>query len=162
MQYNIELGNHCFGPIVRINNSNIMIEDYDDYKLNQELFNLIFSWLKDSINQFQKDELEHIAEMLHYRQNKLFSLSDEEYEIANKNDEGLFGKFICQKFNYDTAIILQEINNSKEEFDLMNWKYILEYIMLSSDSSMIESEFESCDQCGNPNSLETYILTTNE
>ena len=36
MQYNIELGNHCFEPIVRINNSDIMIQNYDDYKLNQD------------------------------------------------------------------------------------------------------------------------------
>jgi hypothetical protein len=100
--------------------------------------------------------------MLHYRQNKLFTLTEEEFNIADSNDIGEYGKLICQKFNYDTAIILQEINNSKEEFDLMDWKYILEYIMMYIDSSMIESKFESCDQCGNPNSFETYILTTNE
>ena len=84
MQYNIELGNQCFDPIVRINDSDLMVETYDNYKLNEELFNLMMSWLKNSINKFQKDELEHIAEIIHYRQNKLFSLTDEEFELAVK------------------------------------------------------------------------------
>jgi hypothetical protein len=159
MEYNIELGNQCFGPIVRINDSDLMVETYDNYKLNEELFNLMMSWLKNSINKFQKDELEHIAEMLHYRQNKLFSLTDEEFELAGDN---FIGKFICEKFNYDTNIILEELSNSKTELDLGDWKYILEYLMMSSNSLLIDCEFETCDQCGNPNSLETYILTTND
>ena len=88
--------------------------------------------------------------------------SDEEFEIANKEDLCLFGKFICEKFNYDTNIILEELSNSKTELDLDDWKYILEYFLMSSNSLLIDCEFESCDQCGNPNSLETYILTTND
>jgi hypothetical protein len=160
MKYTILIGEHCFGPIVRINDSNLMQETYDEIKLNQNIFELIFNWLKQSINKFSKEELEHLTDILHYRGNKLFSLSEEEFEALDEDES--YGKFLCQKFNYNTDVILQELNNSKEELDSMDWLYIVEYIMMYHNSLLIESNFESCDQCGNPNYSSTYILEINE
>jgi hypothetical protein len=82
MEYKIEIGEHCFGSIVRINDSDLFDELNDEFKLNDNNFKLIFLGRKNSINKFQKDELEHISEILQYRGDILFSLTEEEFELV--------------------------------------------------------------------------------
>ena len=162
MNHTIILGEHCFGRIVSIDNINLIESDYNDSKINEDLLELIFSWLKDSINKFQKDELEHLVDMLHYNGNQLyykFNFTDEELK---KLDDLSYGEFICDKINYDTNIIFEEIFNSRYKLDLIDWRYLIEYIVLNSNSVLISGENESCEQCGNINYSSTYILEINE
>lgn len=155
MNYTIIIGEHCYGPFIKINGEYLIDEIKDELILNDKLISLIFSWLNESLKNFQKDELENIAEILHYRGNETFSLTEEEYELS---DENFLGKFICKKINYNAELLLQELNNSKADLDLNDWRYILDYLMLVKNSLLIDSEFESCDQCGNPNYTNTYTL----
>lgn len=155
MNYTIIIGEHCYGPFITINGESLIDEIKDELILNDNLISLVFSWLNESLKNFQKDELENIAEILHYRDNQKFSLTEEEYELAG---DIFLGKFICNKFNYDAELFLQELNNSKANLDLNDWRYILDYLLLVKDSLLIISEFESCDQCGNPNYTNTYTL----
>lgn len=158
MNHTIILGEHCFGPIVRINNIDLI--SYDDSKINEYLLELIFSWLKDSINKFQKDELEHLVDILHYNGNQLYyKFTDEELK---KLDDLSYGEFICDKINYDTDIIFEATFNSRYQLHLTDWRYLIEYIVLNSNSLLISGENESCEQCGNPNYSSTYILEINE
>jgi hypothetical protein len=153
MRYNITLGEHCFGTYTHINNKDIFDYQNDINSLNEEVFNIIFSWLKTSFNKIIKDDIEELVEIIHYRNG--FELTEEEFNlIYNEN----IGRLICEKINYNSDVILENLFKYRHNLDGSNYKDIVNLLMIANECEIISSDYESCDQCGNPNYMITYVF----
>ena len=160
MTYNITLGEHCFGSYTRINNIDIFDYKNDIDSLNEEVFNIIFELLKTSFNKITKNDIEELVEIIHYRNG--FELTEEEFLIIDEKYERLYnssiGRFICEKINYNSDIILENLFKYRHNLDGRNYKDIVNFLMIANACEVTDSDYESCDQCGNPNYRENYIF----
>jgi hypothetical protein len=85
-----------------------------------------------------------------------FALSDEEYEKLK--DEDYEAPLMCEKINYDIQLIIEEIFNSRNEFDGNDWGNILSLVInkLNFKKNKEESSRSDCDTCGNWNYIDVY------
>jgi len=155
MKYKITLGEHCFGSFIRIDDKNI-IEDVYDCKSNQELVQFITNNLliiKDKLSQVDHHD---IMSILYCRTTK-FSLTEEEFETLEDEDNDAVA-LMCYKINYDLSIMLDEVKLSAEKLDNGDWTQLVSILLEYTNSILMESNSDRCDQCNNINWYEEYEI----
>jgi hypothetical protein len=156
MKYKITLGEHCFGSFIRIDDKNIIEDVYSDCKLNQELVQFITNNLliiKDKLSQVDYHD---IMSILYCRTTK-FSLTEEEFETLEDEDNDA-AALMCYKINYDLSIMLDEVKLSAEKLDNGDWTQLVSILLEYTNSILIESDSDRCDQCSNINWHEEYEI----
>ena len=151
----IEIGEHCFGPILRIDDKPIIDYGYDDYKLNEDLVKIIFDLLNSVKDKISKEDMHELMSTIQGR-SSAFAISDEEYDALK--DEEYEAPLMCEKINYNISLIIDEIFKSRNEFDGNDWGDIISILMskLNFKKNEKESYRSDCDQCGNWNYLSVY------
>lgn len=159
MIYNITIGEHCFGPIARINDMGIIDYGYDDSKINLDLAKFVFDTLRKI--KFTNNGINTMMGILHGR-NRTFDLTEEEYNILESDpdeDYAIVFQKMCEKINYDINLIINEMEKSQDEFDSMDWFNLLDIIVGSNNLTKTDKSYRSdCDQCGNWNYMDYYEL----
>jgi len=154
MKYKIEIGEHCFGPILRIDDKDIIEYGFDDSKLNQELVDFIINNLTLIKDKLSQTDYHEIMSVLYCRTTK-FSLTEEEFQTLEDEDNDAVA-LMCYKINYDLSLMLDEVKNSCENFDGCDWSQLVSILLEYTSSTLIESNSDNCDQCSNYNWHEIY------
>lgn len=152
----IKISKGCYSMNVTIDNVNISKSEDDGYEIKSEYFDFIINTLKTFT--FSKGQVNVLMDILHGRSNK-FDLSDEEYEALDDEDEV---DIMCDRIGYDSDIIIEEIINTKNQFDIND---ISELVRLIIDKSEKEEDStrtsHRCDQCGDHNYTQTFFVKLN-
>lgn len=158
MIHKIEIGEHCFGSYVRIDDKSLLDESYDDCKLNADLSKFIINQLILVKNKLTDEHISTIMSIIMGNtQNLNFKLTEEEYESLSDDDGDYL--FLCKKFNYNRDTIIGELISIHDNLlSISYWYEIMKIILEIHNSKTIKYSQDSCDQCGNWNYDETYNL----
>ena len=157
MIYTIKIGEHCFGPYLKINDQSVIDYGYDDSTLNVELVKFIFGEINSIKDKLTSDNLISMMSIISGRTNNLhFRLTEDEYESLVDDDYDAL--FLCKKFNYDKDIIIGELVSIQDELDSMDWNKLMKIIIEAKEIKRTKYKTDSCDQCGNWNHDETYEI----
>jgi hypothetical protein len=65
---------------------------------------------------------------------------------------------MCYKINYDLSIMLDEVKLSAEKLDNGDWTQLVSILLEYTNSILMESNSDRCDQCNNINWYEEYEI----
>lgn len=148
----IEIGEHCFGVITRIDGKDLYDENQD---IDTSICNTIFGKLSEiSLN---KDSFQELMFILCNFPNKL-TLSDEEFGTFDIKDNNGPCELMCVKIGYDQNILIDELKDNQNSINEYDWHTLLSLIVTHNEILTIDSSTKSCDQCGNYNSRTSYVL----
>ncbi len=141
----IEIYEGCYSISIRFDGIDILT---DEYQVKPEYFDIIINALKKRI--LSKEEIMLLMDIVSLRSNK-FNLTDEEFE--NLDDDYNLTEIMSEKIDFNLDLIIEEIINSKDEFDSRD---IMDIVKLMTSKYQTESDY--CEQCFNTNYSYTFNI----
>ena len=88
----IELGKHCFGEYIRIDDKNIIDETYDGIILNEKVYKQLISLLEETKHELDSRNWNEIMEIIISRSSKFELINDDDHSCDQCGDWNYYKK----------------------------------------------------------------------